>query len=252
MKNKPWVQTEEYIYLNISIKLSTIQNFLTDSRKAFDKYVQSELGDIGNAIDKGEYPKEYPKEYLLRGFGEAIHHDLVLYFVLSYVMLISSEIEKSIKQVCGKLKERFRLETDLEDFKRKRAIGLIKAARKYLTDHGKFISPDIHSWKSIEDIYLIRNIIVHNELEYEKLRKIQKEAVNRLDKKNCGIKIEPDRFADFFPNHVNHNAEPTKILIDWKFCEYSIKEAMTFFDKLKTEHLKRLFSPPKLVSKKQD
>jgi len=252
MKNEPWLKTEEGIYLQINLRLSTIQNFLNDVRKALDKYVQSELTEIGDDVDNGEYPKEYPKEYLLENFGEAIYNDMLPYLSLSFVMLISSEFEKSIKQVCSKLKERLKLETDLDDFKRKKGIGLIKGARKYLTDHGKFKNPDIKSWESIEDIYLIRNIIVHNELVYEKLRNNQKEAVNRFDKKNCGIKIYTDPFADILPNNENRQAEPTRILIDWNFCEYCIKETITFFEKLQTEHLKRLFGSLRLVSDKQD
>lgn len=251
MMEKQYFKTEQGIYLDIEFRLTFISNFLEESGKAFNKYIQGELAQISEDIDRGEYPKNISKDDL-QHLEDTMYSDIMPYFVLSYVILATAEFEKSIKKVCGKLKDRYKLITDLEDFRRKKGIGLVDAARKYLTDHGKFQSPEIQHWKSIKDIYLIRNIIVHNELEYEKLRKNLKEAVDRIAQKKCGIKIEPDSFAEFLTKDENYQPNPTKIKIDWKFCEYTIKEVMTFFNKLQKEHLERLFGSIKEVQSKTE
>ena len=89
MSFEPFSQTEKGIYMNFEIRLTSISNFLEDCEKAFDKYIQGELTQIGKAIDRGEYSNDYPKDNLLRGFNEAIHKEMVPYFVLSYVILVT-------------------------------------------------------------------------------------------------------------------------------------------------------------------
>jgi hypothetical protein len=152
------------------------------------------------------------------------------FLVKSFLVILFTMFEDFIRRICKLIREQHNVPISDGMIKG----NIVERSKNYLVIFGKFKKQD-EIWKTVSEIYTIRNMIAHNNYEKEKItNRDDRKNLNSLIKKKCGISFKKGT-----------------IMIEKKFGNYALETIRAFFQSLKDEHLKNLPGQrkPQLVKK---
>ena len=190
-----WIDEEGGIRWDlIRINLDELGHFLQTVEGFIAREESQEVADIerefGECVDWAEHYPWHWQDII----GSQLRQ--------SYVVSLMSATEWHLKSICSEVNGILQAAVEPDDLKG----GTLSRTRKFLTKIAKFSKPSTTMWDDVANIYLLRNILVHNTGMFDGEKKGQVAAIMR---QFPGIKLESGfvRFGPKFCRSVHQRVE---------------------------------------------